>query len=271
MSRIIASSITLLACLLLLGCGGDQPADPPADPSADTPTGDGAGGSPLATLVRGGQLYDKFWKASSIAEPTDAHPLWAKRPDMTTNTNTGSTTWRCKECHGWDYRGVEGAYARGSHKTGFPGVVGSKLSAEELTESIAETHAYRAAGLSDVDLESLVLFLREGLVDMSKWIDENGAFRGDAKRGQKLYLKSLGKNKSCSECHGPSGLKPPKGPDASYEDFVGKIATTNPWEFLHKVRFGQPGTKMPAAVTAGVPMQDIIDLSAYAQTLPTSK
>ncbi len=263
MSRILTISVVLLASLLLLGCGADEP--------ADTPTADGAGSPPRASLARGGQLYDKFWKVSSAAEPTDTHPLWAKRPDTTTNTNTGSTTWRCKECHGWDYRGVEGAYATGSHKTGFPGVAGSTLTAEELTASIADTHAYRAAGLSDLDLESLVLFLREGLVDTSQWIDESGAFRGDAKRGQKLYLKSFGSGKSCSECHGPRGLKPPKGPDASYEDFVGKIATKNPWEFLHKVRFGQPGTKMPAAVTGNVPMQDVIDLCAYAQTLPASK
>ena len=27
-------------------------------------------------------------------------------------------TWRCKECHGWDYRGAPGAYSIGSDFTG---------------------------------------------------------------------------------------------------------------------------------------------------------
>ncbi|MDJ0521398.1 MAG: cytochrome c [Planctomycetota bacterium] len=245
---------------LLAGCG--EPS------SSDLPDEDVV---PKATVARGGLLYDKFWKASAAGEPTETHPLWEKRTDTTSNDRTGSTTWRCKECHGWDYKGVDGAYAQGSHRTGFGGVLGTKLSAAELTESIAETHGYRAAGLSDTEIESLVLFMQEGLVDTAASIDDEGAFKGDAKRGKRLYNKGLGGSKSCSTCHGVDGLRRPDTAPKDYDEWVGKIAQKNPWEFLHKVRFGHPGSVMPSAVGAKVPMKDIVDVAAFSQTLPKSR
>ena len=51
---------------------------------------------------------------------------------------------------------------------------------------------------------------------------------------------------------------------------VGTLGAANPWEFLHKARFGQPGFKpMPALVEARMTTQDYADLLAYVQTLPT--
>ena len=255
MTRIVAG---LVLASVLAACGAED-VEPTSDPGL------------LASVPDGGLLYDKFWKASDTGEPTGDHPLWATRPDPSANARSGSTTWRCKECHGWDYRGVDGAYAEGSHRTGFPGVLGSKRTVDELITLIGDVHGFRSAGLSDVDLESLALFIREGLIDTSTWIDAEGAFRGDAERGKTLYLEGLGGSKSCSTCHGEDGLAPPKKGDTEYEDFVGRIALENPWEFLHKVRFGQPGTKMPAAIHAGASMQDLADLSAHSQTLPKDK
>ncbi len=246
---------------LLSGCGDSQP----------TPKPDGKPKPAVASIAHGGQLYDKFWKVSDAPEPTATHPLWATRPDQESNKRVGSDTWRCKECHAWDYRGVDGAYAQGSHKTGFAGLFPSAASAAALTASLADTHGYREAGLSDVDLESLVLFLREGLVDTTKWIDGAGAFRGDAVKGKALYMNGLGGNKSCKACHGLDGLRPPKGAPADYGDFVGLVANKNPVEFLHKLRFGHPGSKMPAAVKGTGSMQDIADLAAFAQSLPKAK
>lgn len=254
MMRMSCGFALAISVLLTLGCGDGVP------PEEEGPS-----------IAKGGRLYDKFWKVSSANEPTETHPMWATRPDLESNARIAADTWRCKECHGWDYRGKDGAYARGSHRTGFDGVFGSTTSQAEVVTSLAEAHGYRAAGLSDVELESLALFAREGLVDTGKWIDEQGVFRGDAERGKQLFLEGLGGNKSCKTCHGEDGLKIPKGSPTDYDDFVGKIATKNPWEFLHKVRFGQPGTKMPAASASGAPLQDIIDLAAYSQTLPTAK
>ncbi len=256
MTRMGSGSALAIFIAIGLGCG-EQDASDPSESGA--------------SVAKGGLLYDKFWKVSTPDEPTDTHPLWSNRPDAESNTRTGANTWRCKECHGWDYRGVEGVYAKGSHRTGFMGVLGSKVSQAEIVTSLADAHGYRAAGLNDVELESLAMFVREGLEDSSKWIDEGGAFRGDAGHGKSLFMKGLGTNKSCKTCHGPDGLKAPKGAGADYADFVGKVAGENPWEFLHKVRFGQPGAKMPAAVRGGASMQDIVDLGAYAQTLPKAK
>ena len=69
--------------------------------------------------LRGGLLYDKWWKPLGLDAPETDHPLWATQTD---NTRSGADTWRCKECHGWDYKGAEGAYSGGSHFTGFTGV-----------------------------------------------------------------------------------------------------------------------------------------------------
>ncbi|MDF1699759.1 MAG: c-type cytochrome [Planctomycetota bacterium] len=262
MTRPPLALLLALAFVLLAACGNPEtPAKPEGDEAKPV----------VASAVRGGALYDKFWKVADAPEPKETHPLWAQRPDTTSNARTGSTTWRCKACHGWDYKGAAGAYATGSHKTGFAGVLASKLGAAELLTSLAETHGYRAAGLSDIDLQSLALFLREGLVDTAASIDGQGAFQGDVARGKTLYMQGVGGKKSCKGCHGLDGLKPPQGAAANYDDFVGKVATKNPWEFLHKVRFGQPGSKMPAAHGSSASAQDLADLGAFAQTLPTSK
>jgi thiosulfate dehydrogenase len=76
--------------------------------------------APSASL--GGLLYDNWWAVTGADEPATDQPLWKTQ---TTNTRTGADTWRCKECHGWDYKGVEGAYGSGSHKTGFKGILAS--------------------------------------------------------------------------------------------------------------------------------------------------
>ena len=39
----------------------------------------------------------------------------------------GADTWRCKECHGWDYAGKDGAYGSGDHRTGIVGVLGTAM------------------------------------------------------------------------------------------------------------------------------------------------
>jgi thiosulfate dehydrogenase len=69
----------------------------------------------------------------------------------------------------------------------------------------------------------------------------------------------------CAVCHGFDG-KRMNFKDDAHPEFVGTVASGNPWEFVHKVRFGQPGVAMIGLVT--LPTQDIIDLLAYAQTLP---
>ena len=70
----------------------------------------------------------------------------------------------------------------------------------------------------------------------------------------------------CAVCHGFDGKTINFG-DQDEPEFVGTIAADNPWEFLHKARFGQPGVGMVALNV--LPIQDLVDILAYAQTLPT--
>ncbi|MFQ5921782.1 MAG: c-type cytochrome [Anaerolineales bacterium] len=224
------------------------PADPPASASA----------------TRGGRLYDKWWQEAGVAEPSEDNPIWARQD---TNTRSGSTTWRCKECHGWDYMGAEGAYGSGSHFTGFPGVfAASEKSFDDLmaqvTGQVDPEHDYSAMG--EEALTALVRFLKEGLVEVAPIIDSETkvAIDGDAANGEALYMSA------CTACHGEDGLTINFG-SADDPEYLGTIAAGNPWEFIHKVRVGQPGIGMPSAIDSGWSMQDVIDVLTFAQTLPT--
>jgi cytochrome c553 len=220
-----------------------------------------------AAVVRGGAMYDKWWAVIGVDAPANDHPLWGLRPDTTSNTRTGADTWRCKECHGWDYNGVNGRYGSGSHRTGIPGILHTTKTAPEVFELIKTDHGYGTVGLSDEDIWDLTVFVIEGLINTDSIIDSNGVFIGDIATGQILYDTGISANVACAACHGQLGLTPPPG-HADFEDYVGLISTENPWEFQHKVQFGQPGTAMPSSVAGGGSILDVADLGAYAQTLP---
>jgi mono/diheme cytochrome c family protein len=218
--------------------------------------------STSVSVSRGGRLYDSWIKEAGVEEPASDQPLWASQ---TTNTRTGTDTWRCKECHGWDYKGAEGAYGSGSHFTGFPGVydAGSK-DLDELVailsgESSAD-HDFSAMG--DEALVELSTFLQKGLADFTPLIDgeSKSAVGGDVAHGQELFT-------SCLACHGEDGRALNFGSDEEPE-YVATIALDNPWEFLHKVRAGQPGSTMPAAMDGDWTLEDLLDLLAFAQSLP---
>ncbi len=219
-----------------------------------------------ASVARGGAMYDKWWVVAELDAPTEDHTRWAMQ---TTNMRSGADTWRCKECHGWDYKGAEGAYGpSNSHYTGFTGISGNSLDAQGTFDRIKDGHGFGAAGLTDDDIWDLARFVQDGLIDTDEIIDADGMFVGDGGLGQTLYDDGIGGNIACTVCHGAQGLTAPPGAAADYGDFVGKVANDNPWEFQHKVRFGQPGTTMPLAYTVGASTEDVANLGVHAQTLP---
>ncbi len=73
----------------------------------------------LASVVRGGRLYDTWYKENGHNVPAEVHPAY---PGKVPAAIDARTTWRCKECHGWDYRGKDGAYGANEHKTGIAGI-----------------------------------------------------------------------------------------------------------------------------------------------------
>ena len=260
--------LLVLTGLMLFGfaaCGQAATLAPPTDapvvmtatlPPTEAPTES----PPVLTgdAARGGRLYDKWTEELGLDVPEGNHPLWATQ---STNTRTGSDTWRCKECHGWDYKGVEGAYGSGSHKTGFVGVMG--VSGDDpnailgtLKGSSNPDHDF-SEFMDDQALIDLALFLSGALIDYSPWIGT-----GDDAAGRLFF------DDTCTECHGPQGLSLNFG-DSSEPEYHGTIATDNPWEFLHKIRFGQPATPdMPALFDAGVEDSVYADVLAYAATFP---
>lgn len=212
--------------------------------------------SPAVSL--GGRLYDNWIKEIGAADMTDNQPLWATQ---TTNTRTGNDTWRCKECHGWDYLGVDGRYGSGSHQTGFAGIFSAKeKSAEEILAALkGENHDF-SSYLGDAQLNALIAFVQQ-LQDLKPYINDDKTVNGDIEKGKVAY------NTNCAACHGEDG-KMLDFDDGEGKEFVGTISADNPWEVFNKIAYGQPASNMPAGISLGLTWQDIVDILAYIQTLP---
>jgi thiosulfate dehydrogenase len=217
-------------------------------------------------IAAGGRIYDNWMSETGIEALPGDHPLWATQ---STNTRVGPSTYRCKECHGWDYKGAAGAYGSGSHFTGFTGVMktGKSLTVEDIVAVLKggfnADHDFRY-DISRSNLNALATFLHDGLKNYSDLIDyETKLPRGIPilANGQTRY------SRTCSSCHGSDGKGINFGSESS-PTYIGDIATGNPWEFLHKSLYGQPGeSAMPAVSTRGWTDQDLTDLLAYAQSL----
>lgn len=251
-------AILFIASLLAIGCS--------SSPNNSTQSGEFT----QANLVNGGAMYDKWWVVAGLSEPSHDHPLWAQRPDQTSNDRTGADTHRCKECHGWDYKGVSGLYGAGSHRTGFPGILATTKSPQAVFDLLKDDHEFGSLGLSDTALWELTKFVLEGVIDTDRIIDPEGAFTSSGEGGEMQY------EQACASCHGADGLlKPfdaiPNQPGASpdYDEFPQTLANENPWEFQHKVRFGQPGTNMPRLADENITAEELASLGAYTQSLDT--
>ncbi len=208
-------------------------------------------------VSRGGQIYDEWWAVIEGGEPKGTNPAYPKA-----GKKKGSTTWRCKECHGWDYKGVDGAYGKGSHFTGIKGVRGVVgIDPGRIHEIIQDkTHSYVTKSLPHSAMEKLSLFLSMGQIDMGTYIDSaTKKARGDAKRGAQFFQTI------CANCHGFEGKEINFG-KKNEPEYVGTVCAENPWEALHKIRFGQPGVGMVSLSVLKV--QEQVNILAYCQTLP---
>ena len=206
-----------------------------------------------SSKARGGQLYDKWYAVVGVDNPETSHPLY---PADKKYANEPKSNWRCKECHGWDYMGADGAYNSGSHATGIKGINGA--AGRDTGEIVAllkdEQHGY-GGKLGDADLEDLAMFVSAGQVDMDAYIDRatKQPKAGDAAKGAAYF------NTICANCHGKEG-KLPKG----MKPFAKQMG--NPWEVMHKILNGQPDEEMPAL--RALDRQIVLDVMSHMMTLP---
>jgi mono/diheme cytochrome c family protein len=249
-----------------------------------------------ASSWRGGVLYDTFWRITGGAEPVGDNPLYAD-PAWSQGSATGPDTWRCVECHGWDYRGVEGEYADGPHFTGIAGILAAAGKDPQVVfDTIFEGrfsdtlgnptqshqgHAFGDQGLlSASDAWDLVRFVRTGAVNLSARVDpDTGRSIGDAEEGANAFVLQ------CRSCHGARGTVVnglANSPQRSDSQYLGDLARQEPWRIFHKIRFGHPGSEsfltedgrplgiMPNALEADLPLSQITNLVSACQQLPGS-
>lgn len=206
----------------------------------------------VASIARGGKLYDKWFKVIGADKPAGTHPAW---PASNTKKK-GDATHRCKSCHGWDMMGKDGAYASGSYKTGISGLkhlVGADNS-KIISAMQDSTHGY-AGKMDQQDYIDLANFVTKGQIDMDTVINrESKKANGDAATGQRYY------STVCAGCHGDDGKQPKDMPP------LGKLSNKNPWEIIQKILNGQPGEKMPSL--RAFDLQVSVDILSYLQGLP---
>ena len=219
-------------------------------------SGTAGGEESLSSIVRGGRLYDNWYKEIKEPPPTVPHPAYPADGKYATNSGVN---WRCKECHGWDYRGRDGAYSTGEHHTGITGI--RAMAGVEAARIIAvlkdRTHGY-AGSMEDRDFRDLANFVGKGQVDMDRFIDRATAIAEGDKSKREAYFTTI-----CANCHGKDGQKFRTMPP------LGRVARSNPWQALHKILNGHPGENMPALRV--LEMQVLVDILAYVQTLPAEE
>ncbi len=270
--KLTVIGIVAVLAVILAACSSPQatPTQAPATVKATNTAAPTKAAQLEGDPIRGGKLYDSYYSTLEIAaadRPTDNEPLWA---DQTTNTRTGATTWRCAECHGYDYLGKDGEYAAGSHATGFPGV--SQDAGKDASAILAILQ-----GKSDPKHDFTTIMDTQALTDIALFIQgdqmagiaklagsDKKAAGGDVANGKKVY------EGNCMDCHGPQGNAINFSTDAT-PNYIGTYASSNPIQFIHRARFGQPDfAGMPSMVDVGLSDPEYLDLLAYAQSLPAS-
>jgi len=214
-------------------------------------------GTQLARVVKGGRLYNNWMHEVGKQAPKGNHPLYPANAKK-----HGDTTWRCKECHGWDGKGVSGGYGHGSHRTGIKGTVALMgKSVQQAIDAVTGNKHGLDKYLGKGDLQALGWYLtRAQLLREDRYIDsESKQVNGNPYKGGRIFQTI------CVRCHGADGKMMNFG-SADEPEYLGTVAKDNPWEGLHNIRFGHPGQQMPALIA--FPLQTQLNILSYAQTLP---
>jgi thiosulfate dehydrogenase len=209
-----------------------------------------------SSLARGGKLYDKWYKVIGVDAPLQSHPAY---PADKKYAAKPKSNWRCKECHGWDYMGRDGAYSKGKHHTGIKGINGMRGAdpAKIIAVLKGQSHQY-GDKMEAADLQDLANFVSNGQINMDDYIDRASKMaKGDKNKGAAYF------NTVCAGCHSKAGTKP-----KDMEKTLG-AQMGNPWEVMHKIMNGQPDEPMPAL--RALDRQVVLDIMAHMTTLPKER
>jgi len=208
-------------------------------------------------LAEGARMYDKWYKVIKADKPTVSHPAY---PSDKKYAKKPAANWRCKECHGWDTLGKDGAYSGGKHFSGIDGIDGMRgADTAKIVAVLKDDNHQYGDKMNAADLGKVAAFVSRGQTDYSLYIDSASKKLkgGDAAKGAAYF------NTICSNCHGVDGTLP--------KDMGKTLAKQmgNPWEVMHKIINGQPGEQMPAL--RALDPQIVVDIMAHISTLPMKK
>ncbi len=215
------------------------------------------------TIAAGGRIYDNWWEALDRDEPEATNPAY---PVDVNGEQSGAGTWRCKECHGWDYMGAGGVYSKGSHFTGIKGLLAMRgVPPESLLATLRdENHPYTEEMISAEEMMRVATFVAKGLVDMRPFINLEtrqvipGV--GDVDRGRAIFQTT------CAACHGFDGRALDWG-EGDEHNFVGTEAAELPDEVFNKLSNAHPGVAMINLSAFSV--EDRVSVLRYIASLPT--
>lgn len=195
-----------------------------------------------ASVVRGGRLYDDWSREAKERPPGTPHPAFTVK-----SSASAANTWRCKECHGFDYKGSAGM-------VGIRGRQGGDVAA---IVAVLKNGTHRYEGLlQDSDFIDLANFVSKGQIDMQASIESARQPKAPAASYENYYVTI------CANCHGPDGARLREIP------LLGDTARQRPFEVLHVVLNGHPGGEMPALRALGV--DTAARMLNFLQTLPST-
>lgn len=209
-------------------------------------------------VIRGAHLYDNLLLELGVEAPDGTHPLWETQEN---ETLSGGDTWLCSTCHAFDYLG-----SREASETAYPALTGqTDLQTEEVLDWLDGTnnpdHDY-SEYLDNGALNDLAAFLQSGILDVSSVFNtETRTANGDAEVGEVIYTRI------CAACHGADGSLLNFG-TAGQPVFIGDAALSNPWSFIHRVRFGEPKLDSHAFAAGDGSLEYAADILAFAQVFP---
>lgn len=254
---LISGSMVAGTMMITTGALADSDTHKLEDHQKEYVYGKPANPSEAWTIASGMRLYDNWMTALDKEGPGATHPSWP----ASNSKHEGDSTWRCKSCHGWDFKGVDGKYVSGSYKTGIKGVMGAAtLHPDDIHKIIMDdNHKYTHEMIPAEAMIRLSKALAIGLYDTDDYINADGSVKGDLRRGREIFQNV------CASCHGYDGTALDWG-DEKNPAYISTEANANPWEVIAKIRHGHPGVEMVSLIA--LPMTDISSILKYVRTLP---